>query len=588
MLWILVSNRMGRERFLHRGGPLEFGRGPRRDVPRKVLTDPSVSNNQLRLEEQEDGGVRLCNLSAKVTLRLADGGQIEPGGERSARPPIRVQAGETLIEVEWADPGEPAGSSAQLRTIAPPIAMGAGDAGRTLVPHLGQAPGAEELTRWFEALVGVQRAAASSPDFFAEAARAVVELIGLDSGLVLLRRGDDWEPLACHPPRDDVAADFSRSILETVARERRTYFEGVPSQSAAASLEGVTAVVASPILDEAREVIGAVYGARRGSGGSTEVSPLEAQLTQVLAAAMAAGLARLESEAQEVRRRVQFEQFFTTDLAAALDRDPAWLDGRERGVTVLFADIRGFSAVSERLSPRLTCELIREVMEHLTARIMDCAGVVVDYIGDGLLAMWNAPMEQPDHAALACRAALAMRDGLPELSRRWQDRLGHPLGVGIGINSGPALVGNTGSFKKFKYGPLGHTVNLASRVEGATKHLGVSVLITGSTRQLLGSSFATRRLCRARVVGISGDVDLHELHAEAASANWQARSESYERALELHEAGRWSEACQVLLPSLASGGGTFDLPGLTLLGRAAECLKAPPARFDGVLELRSK
>jgi hypothetical protein len=90
------------------------------------------------------------------------------------------------------------------------------------------------------------------------------------------------------------------------------------------------------------------------------------------------------------------------------------------------------------------------------------------------------------------------------------------------------------------------------------------------------------------VVGISGDVDLHELHAETASAGWQARCEPYERALELHEAGQWSEACQVLLPSPASDGGTFDLPGLTLLGRAAECLKAPPPRFDGVLELRSK
>ena len=95
------------------------------------------------------------------------------------------------------------------------------------------------------------------------------------------------------------------------------------------------------------------------------------------------------------------------------------------------------------------------------------------------------------------------------------------IGLGIGINSGPALVGNTGSLQKFKYGPLGHTVNLASRVEGATKHLGVSLLITGSTREQLGDHFATRRLCRARVVGIAGEVELHELHAESASPEWQ-------------------------------------------------------------------
>ena len=169
-------------------------------------------------------------------------------------------------------------------------------------------------------------------------------------------------------------------------------------------------------------------------------------------------------------------------------------------------------------------------MEHLTARVMESAGVVVDYVGDGLLAMWNAPMDQPDHAMRACRAALAMRGGLPELNRRWEGRLGKAIGLGIGINSGSALVGNTGSRQKFKYGPLGHTVNLASRVEGATKHLGVSSLITGTTHALVANSFATRRLCRARVVGIGCDVELHELHAETASADWQERRESYERA----------------------------------------------------------
>ena len=335
-------------------------------------------------------------------------------------------------------------------------------------------------------------------------------------------------------------------------------------------------------------MIGAVYGARRGSGRSLEIQPLEAQLTQVLAAAVAAGLARLESEAQAARRRVQFEQFFTPDLAAALDRDPALLDGSEREVTVLFADIRGFSGLSEKMLARLACELIRDIMEHLTAKIMESSGVVVDYIGDGLLAMWNAPLEQPDHAARACRAALAMRDGLPELNRRWEGRIGRTIGLGIGINSGPALVGNTGSHQKFKYGPLGHTVNLASRVEGATKHLGVSLLITGSTRARLGNDFATRRLCRARVVGIAGEVELHELHAESASPEWQDRCESYEHALALYEAGKWSEASQAVFPLLTGSGGAYDLPSLTLLGRAVECLKAPPASFDPILELKSK
>ncbi len=584
MLWILVSSKTGRDRFFHQEGPLEFGRGPQRGAPRKEIPDPKVSKDQLVVEEEAGDRVRLRNLSTHVAVRLADGSTLEPAGELSARLPVRLHVGDTLVEIEPAPSGVTGADIALLRTIEPPVAVGL--AARTLAPRLGTEPVAEEMARWFESLIGVQRAAASSPDFFAQTARAVVELIGLDSGLVLLRKDGDWSHVACYPSHSDPASQYSRSILETVTRQRRTFYQEIPAT--AASLAGVVAVVASPILNEAQAVIGAVYGARRGEGSSPEIRPLEAQLTQVLAAAVAAGLARQQSEAQAARRRVQFEQFFTPDLAAALDSDRSLLEGREREVTVLFADIRGFSGVSERLSARLTCELIREIMEHLTARIMESAGVVVDYIGDGLLAMWNAPVDQPDHAVRACRAALAMRDGLPELNRRWEGRLGGTFGLGIGLNSGPALVGNTGSHKKFKYGPLGHSVNLASRIEGATKHLGVGLLISGATHDLVGEAFATRRLCCARLLGIAHEVNLFELHAESASADWQSRRESYEQALRLYESGKWSDACRTLFPLLAANQETYDLPTLSLLGRAVECLKSPPPQFNPVLELKSK
>jgi adenylate cyclase len=584
MLWILVSSRTGRERFFHREGRLEFGRGPERGTPRKMIPDIKVSKDQLAVEERENNRVHVRNLSAHVPVHVADGSLIAPGAEHLAVLPARLHVGDTLIEIEPCPDGVTGADPALLRTIEPPVCAGA--ALRTLAPRFGTSPGAEEMARWFESLIGVQRAAASSPDFFAHTARAVVELIGLDSGLVLLRQDGQWNAVACFPADSEPEGLYSKSILETVTRERRTFYQEI--QPIAASLVGVIAVVASPILDEAQQVIGAVYGARRGERGSPEIHPLEAQLTQVLAAAVAAGLARQESEAQAARRRVQFEQFFTPDLASALDRDRALLEGKEREVTVLFADIRGFSGVSERLSPRLTCELIREIMEHLTAKVMESAGVVVDYVGDGLLAMWNAPVEQPDHAVRACRAALAMRDGLPDLSRRWEGRLGRAFGLGIGLNSGLALVGNTGSHKKFKYGPLGHTVNLASRVEGATKHLGVSLLISGATHDLIGETFATRRLCRARLAGIAHEVNLFELYGESASANWQSQCQTYEQALALFESRNWSEACRTLFPLLATAQESYDLPTLSLLGRAVECLKAPPPQFDPVLELKNK
>ena len=137
--------------------------------------------------------------------------------------------------------------------------------------------------------------------------------------------------------------------------------------------------------------------------------------------------------------------------------------------------------------------------------------------------MWNAPVAQPDHAARACRAALAMIGELPGLNERWAGRIGAPLALGIGVNTGAALVGNTGSRRRLKYGPLGNTVNLASRVEGATKQLGVPVLITGGTRGRLAAPFATRRLCRVRVVGIDAPVELFELHGETATPTLAGR-----------------------------------------------------------------
>src|SRR5207249_10338494 len=135
-------------------------------------------------------------------------------------------------------------------------------------------------------------------------------------------------------------------------------------------------------------------------------------------------------------------------------------------------------------------------------------------------AMWNAPAAQEDHAARACRAALAMIEELPGLNSRWQSVVGQPLALGIGINTGAAQVGNTGSSRKFMYGPLGNTVNVASRVEGATKQLGIAVLVTDSTRALLGDAFALRRLGRVRVVGIAGAVELYELSGATATPEW--------------------------------------------------------------------
>jgi adenylate cyclase len=182
-----------------------------------------------------------------------------------------------------------------------------------------------------------------------------------------------------------------------------------------------------------------------------------------------------------------------------------------------------------------------------------------------------------------------MLEDLPELNANWQARLGTPIALGIGLNTGPARVGNTGSDWRFNFAPLGHAVNLASRVEGATKHLGVPVLITGSTQAKLHDSFATRRLCRARLLGIESVVDLYQLYSEEAADEWLAQRDAYEQGLARFEAGEWSQAYRVISPLLSQKDENEpdDVPSLALLGRTIHCMqnKLSPQAFNPVVDL---
>src|SRR5206468_3144917 len=115
------------------------------------------------------------------------------------------------------------------------------------------------------------------------------------------------------------------------------------------------------------------------------------------------------------------QQFFSPGLAEQLERNPDLLEGRNQEVTVLVSDLRGFSPLAERLGPQQVCRLIRDMMERLSNRIVENKGLIVDYAGDGILAMWNAPVPQEGHAVLACRAALAMLEEMPGLEADWRD-----------------------------------------------------------------------------------------------------------------------------------------------------------------------
>jgi adenylate cyclase len=211
--------------------------------------------------------------------------------------------------------------------------------------------------------------------------------------------------------------------------------------------------------------------------------------------------------------------------------------------------------------------------------------VLVDYVGDETFAMWGAPEEQPDHAQRACRAALAMLEQLPMLNERWQAELKEPLDLGIGINTGMARVGNVGSKHKFKYGPLGNTVNLASRVQGATKHAKCKLLITGATQAKLGSEFATRRLCQARVINIAQPVDLYEL-VPSGNPDWAEAKTVYESALREFEEQRFAQAAGILGNWRTQH--SNDAPALLLLHRTVQAMVEEKADFSPLWILPGK
>ncbi len=589
MLRFRVYNRQERQEVEHPSGPIEFGRGgPRNNVPRCIIQDLYVSKDHIRVVELENGKVRVENLSQRNSIRLADNSVIATGSSREVTTPIHLTVGETTLEIDGPGPGS---GERLLQTIATPLPYRTDHSTHRSLMDLGRSPTPETLARWFETVIAVQRSAAGSPEFYQQTARAVVTLVGLDRGMVLLRREGRWMVQARYPEDADYPGrEFSLTTIERVERERRTFFHTAESMpSATESLQGVEAVAASPVFDSNDQVVGAVYGIRNRltPHAGLGIGSLEAQVLQLLASAVGVGLARQEQEARATRRLVQLEQFFPGDLAREMEQNPHVLDGQEREVTVLFSDIRGFSRTSERLGPSDICRLVSDVMERLTARVQETGGVVVHYAGDGLMALWNAPKDVPDHAARACRAALAMQADLPSLDAEWKARLGGPVRLGIGLNTGLALCGNTGSKKKFHYGALGHAVNLASRVEGATKQLGTPILITGSTHAQIGDGFATRRLCRARLVGIDGANDLHELHAENATEDWREWHATYERGLALYEAGRFLEACRTL-HTLLFGESEHDRPTLKLLARATQALCEPPEHFDPVIDLDYK
>ncbi|MET0682388.1 MAG: adenylate/guanylate cyclase domain-containing protein [Casimicrobiaceae bacterium] len=187
------------------------------------------------------------------------------------------------------------------------------------------------------------------------------------------------------------------------------------------------------------------------------------------------------------------------------------LGGELRELTILFCDLRGFTALSERLPPDALARVANDFLSAASEAIHEYGGTVDKYIGDAIMAFWNAPLDQPEHAALACRAGLRIQERVRALEESWVRNAGTPrLAVGVGINTGECSVGNFGSARRFDYSAVGDAVNVAARLEGETTTYGYGILLGPETAARV-SAFATLPLGRVQLRGRKEALAIHAL-----------------------------------------------------------------------------
>jgi len=207
-----------------------------------------------------------------------------------------------------------------------------------------------------------------------------------------------------------------------------------------------------------------------------------------------------------------FKQYLNPDVIDQLIRNPSRLKlgGERKDLSIFFSDLQGFTTISEGLDPETLTRFLNEYLSAMTEIIRGEGGTVDKYEGDAIIAFWNAPLEVEDHAIRAVRSALRCQKRLAEMRPVFKNQIGKDIFMRIGINTGPAVVGNLGSDHRFDYTVLGDTVNLASRLEGANKEFGTYTMISESTRSIMGDVFPARELGRLVVVGKKETVTVYE------------------------------------------------------------------------------
>jgi len=311
-------------------------------------------------------------------------------------------------------------------------------------------------------------------------------------------------------------------------------------------------------------------------------------------------LAFMRTERERAEIRGAFGHYLSPELVEQLARNPRLLQlgGEQREITVMFTDVRGFTTISEQFDPQGLTRFMNRFLTPMTDLILSRQGTIDKYMGDAIMAFWNAPLAVPDHARRACGAALAMQERLTALNQEWQaeaaaeGRRHIPVNIGVGLNTGPASVGNFGSEQRFTYSCLGDDVNLASRLEGQCKTYGVGIIIGDKTRAQ-ADDFATIELDLIMVKGKTEPERVFALLGDATTAQtprYLALMEKQGEFLQRYRSGGFADAlgmidaCDAAAEAAGWRQGYYEM----MRERLKSLMDDPPADWTGVYVAKEK
>jgi len=525
----------------------------RTDVNDLVLNHPSVSRHHARLTILPGGTTLLIDLGS-LNGTYVNGQQVH---EHPLVDQDRVYVGmfelkyqvstEENLHVEaGVHPGDAVTGTVTRETLSAALRAqaeaGAG-APRTAEEHVKVL---ERENNLLKLLLGVGKtlSAVLTPD---EVMRRVMELVfqmeNVERGFVMLFDDEKkaFKPAVLLYRNEQLKSEglrvvLSKTIVDRVMTERLPLLihdvAGDERFAASASLRlaGIRSAMCAPLIYKDK-VFGLFYVDCLTKPYAFSKEELNIFSVVAAEAAISFDNARSHEElSQRVIERKALERFLSSAIVEKIlaNPDQVHLGGENQVATVFFADIRGFTRMSEHLAPERVVELLNEFFTEMTDLLFENGGTLDKYLGDGIMALFGAPIAKPDDAQRSVKTAIEMQRALRRLNYGWEQRGQQPLRMGIGVNTGPVTAGNIGSAKRMDYTCIGDTVNLASRL--CAHAAGGQILISESTHRTLAQDIPSKKLDPIRVKGKEMPVEIYEvLWLEPATASPKASASTDEQ-----------------------------------------------------------